>query len=621
MTLPIDRTQLALVGTNQNPGNTFSSSPNKNSMTVAYNTIDELYGFVNQTLQGIYDSDKFTKLGIINVKDAPFNAKGDGVTDDTVAINALIASVSAAGGGVIFFPKGIYMVSSERQRSGNPALDEGCIILKSNVTLEFAPKAILKLVSNALAESRILKIYNVSNVSILGYLEIDGQASTVTAGSEHMHGIFISGATNVYIQNAYSHDTFGDNLFIGGTEAAPSINVVINNFRGVTAGRKNLVIHYVDKLHIGTANLDNSLGGMAFGAVGYNSLDLEPDVFTGSRTFYQRIDYLYTYGLGNDFTVGTTEDLARKWILDIGTFDCRRMEKSSTSPVLTVYALTLRIDKLRVQIPDAEVANGLLMQYDSNVFINDAIFSGGSTYHVRATASTTEYPKFRCDKLKLYGVNAYGVQAWGAHVYIGLLDANSLFGSVLDVNCTADQNVSIEQMELNNCASGKFLLNLSQTTTFIPYIKIGNISVRDTQATKALAIMKVWTALVASSLTVGSINNVNSLLVASYVGANSYFKVNGGGITIPAQYICNGTPEGMITAPIGSIAQRTNGGAGTTLYVKESGTGNTGWVAVRGGYLTSIAATPIYVGQESLVAGIWYKAKGVSSTSDWVALN
>lgn len=40
-----------------------------------------------------------------------------------------------------------------------------------------------------------------------------------------------------------------------------------------------------------------------------------------------------------------------------------------------------------------------------------------------------------------------------------------------------------------------------------------------------------------------------------------------------------GTPEGAVTAPVGSLYSRTDGGAGTTLYVKESGTGNTGWAA------------------------------------------
>lgn len=40
-----------------------------------------------------------------------------------------------------------------------------------------------------------------------------------------------------------------------------------------------------------------------------------------------------------------------------------------------------------------------------------------------------------------------------------------------------------------------------------------------------------------------------------------------------------GSPEGAITAVVGSMYTNTTGGAGTTLYVKETGTGNTGWVA------------------------------------------
>lgn len=43
---------------------------------------------------------------------------------------------------------------------------------------------------------------------------------------------------------------------------------------------------------------------------------------------------------------------------------------------------------------------------------------------------------------------------------------------------------------------------------------------------------------------------------------------------------CSGTPEGQVTAPIGSVAYRRDGGASTTMYIKESGTGNTGWRAV-----------------------------------------
>jgi hypothetical protein len=40
-----------------------------------------------------------------------------------------------------------------------------------------------------------------------------------------------------------------------------------------------------------------------------------------------------------------------------------------------------------------------------------------------------------------------------------------------------------------------------------------------------------------------------------------------------------GDPNGTHSAPVGSIYLRSDGGADTTLYVKETGTGNTGWVA------------------------------------------
>jgi hypothetical protein len=40
-----------------------------------------------------------------------------------------------------------------------------------------------------------------------------------------------------------------------------------------------------------------------------------------------------------------------------------------------------------------------------------------------------------------------------------------------------------------------------------------------------------------------------------------------------------GSPEGVVTAPIGSLYSNTTGSTSTTLYVKTSGTGNTGWTA------------------------------------------
>jgi parallel beta-helix repeat protein len=68
-------------------------------------------------------------------------------------------------------------------------------------------------------------------------------------------------------------------------------------------------------------------------------------------------------------------------------------------------------------------------------------------------------------------------------------------------------------------------------------------------------------------------------------GAGNRFGANNSGLSTP--YLMNsirylagtGSPEGVHAAPVGSQYARTDGGAATCLYIKESGAGNTGWVA------------------------------------------
>ncbi|WP_095128497.1 M10 family metallopeptidase C-terminal domain-containing protein [Pseudomonas sp. Irchel s3h14] len=58
-----------------------------------------------------------------------FGAKGDGITDDTAAIQSAIDAAAAAGGGQVYMPTGTYIVSGGEEPS------DGCLMLKSNVYL------------------------------------------------------------------------------------------------------------------------------------------------------------------------------------------------------------------------------------------------------------------------------------------------------------------------------------------------------------------------------------------------------------------------------------------------------------------------------------------------------
>ena len=60
---------------------------------------------------------------------------------------------------------------------------------------------------------------------------------------------------------------------------------------------------------------------------------------------------------------------------------------------------------------------------------------------------------------------------------------------------------------------------------------------------------------------------------------NALGSINLGGDAGPLISAGNGNPEGVVTSVAGGLYLRLDGGAQSTLYVKESGTGNTGWVA------------------------------------------
>lgn len=68
---------------------------------------------------------------------------------------------------------------------------------------------------------------------------------------------------------------------------------------------------------------------------------------------------------------------------------------------------------------------------------------------------------------------------------------------------------------------------------------------------------------------------------ADRVYAESGFRLSSsdGSLNDIGIFAGSGTPEGVVTAGVSSLFLRKDGGASTSLYVKQSGSGNTGWVA------------------------------------------
>ena len=114
----------------------------------------------------------------ISVKQPPFLAKGDGVTDDTAAINAALTYANSLGGATVFFPSGTYMLCRAIPASAI------ALTLYSNVDLLGAgvDNTILRL-GNA-CDAIVMNGTGTSNVAI-SQMHIDGNAANQNPGGFH----------------------------------------------------------------------------------------------------------------------------------------------------------------------------------------------------------------------------------------------------------------------------------------------------------------------------------------------------------------------------------------------------------------------------------------------------
>ncbi|MEG0255887.1 MULTISPECIES: BppU family phage baseplate upper protein [Lactobacillales] len=198
---------------------------------------------------------------VLNAED--YGIKGDGVTNDTAAIQALINQMNI-GDTLYFFP-GTFMIDATAAKK---------LILKSNINIEISPQATLKVISNNAGNYELFDLSNLSNIRIIGGGRLQGERTTHTGTTgEWGMGIMMKKSTNIKIEDIRIDDFWGDGIYVGGDGYGnQSKNICIRKVHADNNRRQGISVVNIDGLLVDGCTLSNTNG-----TAPQTGIDFEPN--------------------------------------------------------------------------------------------------------------------------------------------------------------------------------------------------------------------------------------------------------------------------------------------------------------------------------------------------------
>lgn len=514
----------------------------------------------------------------VNVKD--FGAKGDGITDDTLAFEAALAKLNNVNGGKLYIPSGDYVISRTLYLL-KPITIEGAGVgggYKSpwsyvhNTTLRFVGTGERFVQTRALHRSSISDpqdppISAAINIQFEGcylrnftiwcecdyndytqnYDRADWDCGILVGARPHtmfemLHIIGPFQRASIYLDN-----TSGTNL---PEHTVPSLNLTFPRLSNTSTGldgcsltqvytygaRWGLFVQgpepktgfsdqsqlYYDQVR-GTASSDFR------GGIGMSDLDSYSCSYYGGD---QHNGYRYSDRTGTDAKADSYPGSGACYLSGMRSskqnfYTCRF---SSSAP----FRIFIDFTQLTHFIACHGDFRGYKTQNRDGNIINVKNTSGVDLIDIDPTYVSVSF-----------GALARGVNSQNTKIFGGTFNPE---GSDFFNFQTGDVVIS----QLNG---GTFFGDTIRTTNGIISCETGRLDLRSSTDTE-----------------VRLRNGSNTALQVTQSGVQ--FGASG-----PRDFWGTGTPEGVITAVVGSTFRRTDGGAGSSFYVKESGTGNTGWVA------------------------------------------
>jgi hypothetical protein len=531
-----------------------------------------------------------------------FGAVGDGVADDQPAVQRAIDAASAAGGGIVHFGRGTFRLL--RWRPKEPVGKPWCVKVPSRVVLVGAgPGAtILKADADDALDNRVTSwlVHVTGDGVAIRDLALDGSKPTAdntwTLGKEHHPGIFAMSATNLLVSNVRIFHFGGDGIQLhNGTANVMIAHAVISDcdracvsMTSSVTGKEvnNVRLLDCDLVRAGTQPLDSE--PKDDDQTGVNAGSSWNVSITGCR-----IDKGGAYGDHAITVAGTSRQPARNW---------RLLGNEIRGTLQIIYAQDTVIEGNTITaLPGGEVGVYCYYASESTVLSGNVIrlrnpaatfpmglrvvaatVDGAPAVASRllVTNNTFDCAQASADALGVY-VDGCGDLTVKGNVFIGP-GATAAGGNGIQVRPTVTiRSVVIRDNRFSDF--GQFGVRIYGGEAAKGQVLAADISGNTFERTSGgmVTAIKVSDSLPhpVGQLTMSgnvALGGVTTLVDPSAPTVPVLIDGNRDGSAV---YGVTGSPEDAVIAPVGAVAHRRDGGAGTTWYVKESGTGATGWVA------------------------------------------
>lgn len=510
----------------------------------------------------------------VSAKD--FGAVGDGVTDDTAAIQAWLNA-----GGNLFLPDGVFLVDQVTATSNSKINGVGALKAKGtqNSVIYILDKSNVVIDGIGVdGDYKVLScIRGYSNTGTLDTIiirncNIRGAKNDVTLqyGGVEISRLGSNRANNIIITNNYIHDVgghgaivaYGDNITISdnvftnigqhGTETVDCTKIDMTCNRVVNAGT---VGPGGSGVGVGTHCSDFAItGNSMYNCGGDASITVEHNSIRGTISG-NTVDAARTAGINVSFgtPIAAPYDIVRDITISGNTLIGDGVNTTTRSGILVYSDSSALGAGVTVTGNVGRKFNiGLNMSYIADSTVSGNTFSDyvGSASH----AMTFTY----CRRIEVVG-NSGGA-------------------------CSGNV-VQILNQSTNHCGNIN-ITGLSGSCTGLAMIYVeGDLTHVFTRLDTTSASSWVFAASAASTISViacrGNLSStpiiatLSGVILGNNPPTHDYLFLNGG----IAVRTGAGTPEGVVTAQVGSLFLRSDGGVGTTLYVKQTGGGNTGWAA------------------------------------------